>query len=69
MNRPTTEHKTLILKELSEKMFVSITTNIKTHFIKYLNRYVNIVHCYPKKQLIHQEKDKKTGTNVYGLES
>ena len=65
MNRPTTERKVLILKELSEKMFVSITTNIKTHFIKYLNRYVNIVHYYPKKQLIHQEKDKNKRVQMY----
>lgn len=65
MDRPTTERKSLILKELSEKMVVSMTTNIKTHFIKYLNRYVNIVHYYPKKQLIHQEKDKNKRAQMY----
>jgi hypothetical protein len=65
MTRPISERKSLILKDLSEKMFVSLTTNIKTHFITYMNRYVNIVHCYPRKQLIHQERDKSKRVQMY----
>jgi hypothetical protein len=49
------------LKELKEEMIRCIETNIKTHFIDYVRKYINILYRNPARKII---KDNKTLTKT-----
>lgn len=51
-------NKTHILEQTANEMLTCIKTNISTHFIKHLFKFINILFKYPKTNLIKQEKDK-----------
>jgi len=63
--RPSYNHKNHIITELADQMATTITTNLKTNFIKYLFKYVNIIHKEPRSKLIRQEKNKETRKQLY----
>jgi len=46
-------------------MLRCIETNISTHFIKYLFKYINCLFKIPKSQVIKQEKDKEKRKEMY----
>jgi hypothetical protein len=41
-----------ILKQLQNEIITCLETNLKTHFIDYLNKYINIIHRDPAKKVI-----------------
>ena len=61
----TSYHKSYCLKEQSKEMFNCLITNLKTNFIKYLSKYINLVHRQPRAFLIHQEKDPQKRKQLY----
>lgn len=64
-NRLSFTHKNHVLDELGNQMATCLTTNLKTQFIKYLFKYINIIHREPRAKLIRQEKDKKIRKQLY----
>jgi hypothetical protein len=58
-------NKTHILEQTANEMLTCIKTNISTHFIEYLFKYINILFKYPKTNLIKQEKDKLKRKELY----
>ncbi len=58
-------NKTHILEQTANEMLTCIKTNISTHFIKHLFKYINILFKYPKTNLIKQEKDKLKRKELY----
>jgi hypothetical protein len=63
--KPSYTNKTFIIKETSEEMIRCITTNISTHFIKHLFRYINEIFKNPQIKIIKQEKDKEIRKELY----
>lgn len=58
-------NKTHILEQTAKEMLTCIETNISTHFIKYLFKYINCLFKIPKSKLIKQEKDKEKRKELY----
>ena len=50
---------THIVEQTAKEMITCIETNISTHFIKHLFRYINCLFKDPKTQHIKLEKDKE----------
>ena len=46
-------------------MLKCIKTNISTHFIKHLYRYINVLHKEPRKKIIKEEKDPEKRKELY----
>lgn len=65
IEQPTYYHQNLVLEEQSKQMFTCLKTNLKTNFIKYLFKYVNIVHKNPRVKEIKQEPDKVKRKQLY----
>lgn len=65
VERPSYSHKNHLITELANHMATTFSTNMKTHFIKYLFKYVNIVHRAPRSKIIRQEKDKDQRKQLY----
>lgn len=49
---------------LSEEIIKCLETNIKTHFIDYCNKYINIVHRNPKQKIIRESKKSRTEKKI-----
>jgi len=58
-------NKTHILEQTAKEMFTCLETNISTHFIKHLFRYINCLFKEPKSKLIKLEKDKEKKKVIY----
>lgn len=58
-------NKTHILEQTANEMITCIKTNISTHFIKHLFKYINIIFKQPKTDIIKQEKDKLKRKELY----
>ena len=58
-------NKTHILEHISKEMFTCLETNISTHFIKHLFRYINCLFKDPKSKQIKLEKDKEKRKEMY----
>ena len=58
-------NKTHILEQISKEMITCLETNISTHFIKHLFKYINCVFKEPKTKIIKQEKDKEKRKELY----
>lgn len=59
--------KTFILEQTAKEMITCLETNISTHFIKHLNKYINCQFKQPKTVIIKQEKDKEKRKELYKL--
>ena len=64
-NRPCYSNKTHILAITANEMITCINTNISTHFIKHLFKYINCLFKQPKTLEIKQEKDKEKRKELY----
>jgi hypothetical protein len=62
---PSYTNKTHIIEQTSLEMLRCIETNISTHFIKYLFKYINCLFKIPKSIIIKQEKDKVKRKEMY----
>ena len=58
-------NKTHILEQTAKEMITCLKTNISTHFIKHLFRYINCLFKDPKSKLIKLEKDKLKRKEMY----
>jgi hypothetical protein len=58
-------NKTHILGQTAKEMVTCLKTNISTHFIKHLFRYINCLFKDPKSKLIKLEKDKVKRKEMY----
>ena len=58
-------NKTHILEQTAKEMLTCLKTNISTHFIKHLFRYINCLFKDPKSKLIKLEKDKLKRKEMY----
>jgi hypothetical protein len=58
-------NKTHILEQTSKEMITCLETNISTHFIKHLFKYINCIFKEPKTKIIKQEKDKDKRKESY----
>ncbi len=56
---------THIVEQTAKEMITCIETNISTHFVKYLFKYINCLFKIPKTKLIKQEKDKEIRKQLY----
>lgn len=58
-------NKTHILEQTAKEMITCLETNISTHFMKYLFRYINCLFKEPKSVIIKLEKDKEKRKELY----
>ena len=58
-------NKTHILEQTANEMLTCLETNISTHFIKHIFRYINCLFKDPKTQQIKLEKDKEKRKLMY----
>lgn len=58
-------NKTHILEQTAKEMTTCLETNISTHFIKHLFRYINCLFKDPKSKEIKLEKDKEKRKELY----
>ena len=58
-------NKTHILEQTAKEMITCLETNISTHFIKHLFRYINCLFKDPKNNQIKLEKDKDKRKTMY----
>ena len=65
--KPSYSNKTHILAITANEMITCINTNISTHFIKHLFRYINSLFRDPKIIEIKQEKDKIKRKELYKI--
>ena len=63
--KPSYSNKTHILAITANEMITCINTNISTHFIKHLFRYINSIFKEPKIIEIKKEKDKIKRKELY----
>ena len=56
-------NKTFILDKMADEMLRCIETNISTHFLKHLYKYINIKFKNPKSDEIKKKKIKTKGKN------
>jgi len=59
-NKLDSVHLSYVLTLASEEIVKCLETNLKTHFIKYINKYINIIIRYP---IISQIKENKKKLN------
>jgi len=58
-------NKSHIVATTANEMITCINTNISTHFVKHLFKYINCLFKYPKSMEIKQEKDKEKRKELY----
>jgi hypothetical protein len=58
-------NKTHILEQTAKEMTTCLETNISTHFIKHLFKYINCLFKNPRILLIKQEKNKEKRKELY----
>lgn len=58
-------NKTFILDKMADEMLRCIETNISTHFLKHLYKYINVKFKKPKSEEIKKEKDKLKRKELY----
>ena len=58
-------NKTFIIDKMADEMLRCIETNISTHFLKHLYKYINIKFKKPKSEEIKKEKDKTKRKEFY----
>lgn len=58
-------NKTYILEQTAKEMLTCLETNISTHFIKHLSKYINCLFKNPKSQEIKLENDKEKRKQMY----
>jgi hypothetical protein len=58
-------NKTFIVAQTANEMITCINTNISTHFVKHLFKYINCLFKYPKTLEIKQEKNKEKRKELY----
>jgi len=58
-------NKTHILEQTAKEMITCLETNISTHFIKHLFKYINCQFKEPEAKIIKQEKDKDKRKELY----
>ncbi len=58
-------NKTFILDKMADEMLRCIETNISTHFLKHLYKYINVKFKKPKSEEIKKEKDKAKSKELY----
>ena len=63
--KPVYTNKTHILEQTAKEIITCINTNISTHFIKYLFKYINCLFKEPKSIEIKKEKDKNKRKELY----
>ena len=63
--KPSYTNKTHILEQTAKEMLTCIKTNISTHFIKHLFRYINALYKEPRTKIIKEEKDKEKRKELY----
>ena len=56
-SKPSYSNKTHILAITANEMITCINTNISTHFVKHLFKYINCLFKEPKSKLIKQEQN------------
>lgn len=55
-NKINSSHLSYVLPILSDEMIRCLETNIKTHFLKYLCKYINVIVKYPLIQAVKNSK-------------
>jgi hypothetical protein len=63
--KPSYSNKTHILAITANKIITCINTNISTHFVKHLFKYINCLFKQPKSLEIKKEKDKIKRKELY----
>ena len=63
--KPCYSNKTLIISQTANEMITCINTNISTHFVKHLFKYINCLFKEPKSLEIKKEKDKTKRKELY----
>ena len=63
--KPCYSNKSFILTQTSNEMITCIKTNISTHFVKHLFKYINCLFKEPKTLEIKKEKDKEKRKELY----
>jgi len=63
--KPSYSNKTHILAIIANEMITCINTNISTHFVKHLFKYINCLFKEPKSLEIKKEKDKIKRKELY----
>ena len=58
-------NKTFILDKMADEILRCIETNISTHFLKHLYKYINVKFKKPKSEEIKKEKDKAKRKELY----
>ena len=58
-------NKTFIVAQTANEMITCIHTNISTHFVKHLFKYIHCLFKYPKTLAIKQEKNKEKRKELY----
>jgi len=58
-------NKTFIIDKMADEMLRCIETNISTHFLKHLYKYINVKFKKPKSEEIKKEKDKTKRKELY----
>lgn len=58
-------NKTHILEQTAKEMLTCIETNISTHFVKHLFKYINCLFKVPKTEIIKKETDKEKRKQLY----
>jgi|UniRef100_A0A6C0IRX9 hypothetical protein len=64
-NKPSYGNKTHILALSATEIITCIKTNISTHFVKHLFKYINCLFKYPKSIEIKKERNKATRKIMY----
>ena len=63
--KPCYSNKTFILAQTANEMITCINTNISTHFVKHLFKYINCLFKESKSIEIKKEKDKEKRKELY----
>jgi hypothetical protein len=66
-SKPSYSNKTHIIAITANEMITCINTNISTHFVKHLFKYINCLFRDPKIIEIKQEKDKMKRKELYKI--
>ncbi len=64
-SKPSYTNRTHICEQTAKEMLTCITTNISTHFIKHLFKYINCLFKIPKSNIIKLEKNKEKRKELY----
>ena len=63
--KPCYSNKSFIITQTANEMITCIKTNISTHFVKHLFKYINCLFKEPKTFEIKKEKDKEKRKELY----